>query len=126
MNIVYALMASILFGCAIYMILSRHLVRLLLGLSLLTTATNIITFQAGRIRSAAPPLIDEGAKTLGASADPLPQALVLTAIVIGFALTLVLATLSLRAWRGERTLDASQMRSAAELGNPDEPGKRAG
>ena len=45
---------------------------------------------SGRIKSAAPPLIDEGAKTLGASADPLPQALVLTAIVISFATTALL------------------------------------
>lgn len=126
MNILFAAVTAIVFGSAIYMILSRHMVRILLGLSLLTNATNLILFQAGRLTSNAPPLIAEGEKHVGQSADPFPQALILTAIVIGFALTLVLAAFTLRAWRGERTLDTSRMRGAAELGNPDqpEPGKR--
>ena len=87
MSVLYALVAAGLFGCALYMVLSRHLVRVLLGLSLLTTAVNLMLFQAGRIRSDQPPLIREGAHRLHGSADPLPQALVLTAIVISFATT---------------------------------------
>ena len=121
MIIVYALAASIMVACAIYMILSRNLVRLLLGISLLATATNLIIFQAGRTRSPSPALIREGATRLQESADPLPQALVLTAIVIGFALTLVLTALALRAWRSEGTLDSGSIRSAERLGDPDEP-----
>jgi multicomponent Na+:H+ antiporter subunit C len=114
----YALVAAGLFGCALYMVLSRHLVRLLLGLSLLTTAVNLVLFQAGRIRSAQPPLIPEGADRLHGSADPLPQALVLTAIVIGFALSVVLAALALRAYRGHGTLRSDEIRSAEGLGHP--------
>jgi multicomponent Na+:H+ antiporter subunit C len=119
--IVYALAASIMVACSIYMILSRNLVRLLLGISLLATATNLIIFQAGRPRSRSPALIREGATRLQESADPLPQALVLTAIVIGFALTLVLTALALRAWRSEGTLDSASIRSAERLGDPDAP-----
>ena len=118
MSALYAFVAAGLFGCALYMILSRHLVRVLLGLSLLTTAVNLVLFQAGRIRSVQPPLIPEGADRLGESADPLPQALVLTAIVIGFALSVVLATLALRAWRGHGSLTSDEIRSAEELGDP--------
>ena len=118
MSVLYAFVAAALFGCGLYMVLSRHLVRVLLGLSLLTTAVNLILFQAGRIQSTQPPLIPEGADRLRDSADPLPQALVLTAIVIGFALSVVLASLALRAYRGHGTLRSDEIRSAEGLGDP--------
>lgn len=118
MSVVYAIVAAGMFGCGIYMVLSRHLVRVLLGLSLLTTAVNLVLFQAGRIRSAQPPLIPEGTDRLSDSADPLPQALVLTAIVIGFALTVVLASLALRAYRSHGSLTSAEIRSAERLGDP--------
>jgi multicomponent Na+:H+ antiporter subunit C len=114
----YAFVAAGLFGCGIYMVLSRHLVRVLLGLSLLTTAANLILFQTGRNRSVQPPLIREGAARLEGSADPVPQALMLTAIVIGFALSVILASLVLRAYRGHGTLTTDEIRSAERLGAP--------
>jgi multicomponent Na+:H+ antiporter subunit C len=117
-SILYAFVAAGLFGCGLYMVLSRHLVRLLLGLSLLTTAVNLALFQAGRIESVQPPLIPEGADRLHDSADPLPQALVLTAIVIGFALSVVLASLTLGAYRGHGTLRSDEIRTAERLGDP--------
>ena len=101
MSVLYAFVAAALFGCGLYMVLSRNIVRMVLGLSLLTTAVNLVLFQAGRIRTSQPPLIPDGSERLGESADPLPQALVLTAIVIGFALTVILAALALRTWRGD-------------------------
>ena len=121
MSLLYALVAAGLFGCGLYMVLSRHVVRVLLGLSLLTTAVNLVLFQAGRIRTAQPPLIPEGTERLGESADPLPQALVLTAIVIGFALTVILAALALRAWSGHGSLCSDEIRSARDLGDPNVP-----
>ena len=124
MNYLYAVAAATIIACSVYMILSRNLVRVLLGITLLSTGANLVIFQAGRIQSQAPPLIEEGAKALGPSADPLPQALVLTAIVIGFALTLILAALTLRAWRGERSLDSAQITSAESLGDPARRVKR--
>ena len=122
MSVFYAFVAAALFGCGLYMVLSRHIVRMTLGLSLLTTAVNLILFQTGRIRSAQPPLILEGAERLWESADPVPQALVLTAIVIGFALTVVLVALALRAWRSHGTLRSDELNSARDLGDPLAPG----
>jgi multicomponent Na+:H+ antiporter subunit C len=119
MTVLYAFVAAGLFGCGMYMILSRHLMRVLLGLSLLGTAVNLVVFQTGRIRSAQPPLIREGAERLRDSADPLPQALILTAIVIGFALSVILAALVLRAWRAHGALRSDEIQSARELGDPD-------
>ena len=121
MSILLAFVAAALFGAGLYMTLSRHVVRMVLGLSMLTTAVNLVLFQAGRIRSAEPPLIPEGAERLGNSADPVPQALVLTAIVIGFALTVILVALALRAWGSHRTLSTDKMRSAQALGDPLAP-----
>ncbi len=118
MSVLYAFVAAGLFGCGLFMVLSRHLVRLLLGLSLLTTAVNLMLFQAGRIGTAQPPLIPEGAERLHESTDPLPQALVLTAIVIGFALTVTLTVLALRAYRAHGTLASDAIRSAEALGDP--------
>ncbi len=114
----YAFVAAALFGCGLYMVLSRNVVRMVLGLSLLTTAVNLALFQTGRIRSSQPPLIPEGAERLGESADPLPQALILTAIVIGFALTVILMALTLNAWRGNGTLRSDELHPARELGDP--------
>ena len=118
MSALLALVAAGVFGCGLYMVLSRHVVRMVLGLSLLTTAVNLVIFLAGRIRSAQPPLIPEGAERLGESADPVPQALVLTAIVIGFALTVILAALALRMYGDHRTLRSDEVRSAQTLGDP--------
>jgi multicomponent Na+:H+ antiporter subunit C len=121
MSVLYAFAAAGLFGCALYMVLSRNLVRILLGLSLLTTAVNLILFQAGRFNTDQPPLIPEGAERLQEAADPLPQALILTAIVIGFALSVILTALALRAYRAHGTLSSSRINSADELGDPIAP-----
>src|SRR5690606_30784809 len=112
MSVIYAFVAAGLFGCGVYMVLSRNLVRMLLGLSLLTTSVNLMLFQTRRIRSALPPLIPDGADRLVESADPVPQALILTAIVIGFALTVILAALALRVHRGHRSIVSGDVRSA--------------
>jgi multicomponent Na+:H+ antiporter subunit C len=118
MNVLYAFVAAGLIGCSIYMILSRNIVRLLLGLSLMTTAVNLALFQTGRNRSVQPPLIPEGAESLAGAADPVPQALILTAIVIGLALTVIFTVLALRAYRGHDTLLSDEIRSAERLGDP--------
>jgi multicomponent Na+:H+ antiporter subunit C len=118
MTTLYAAVAAGLFGCGMYMVLSRNLVRVVLGLSLLTTAVNLMLFQTAQVKSDQPPLIAEHATRLGESADPVPQALILTAIVIGFALTVMMAILALRAYRDHRTLRNDHIRSADETGRP--------
>jgi multicomponent Na+:H+ antiporter subunit C len=105
-------------GAALYMILSRNLVRILLGLALLSTGVNVMLFVAGDFSSRQPPLIRAGEKALGEAADPLAQALILTAIVIGFALTVVLATIVVTGWRSSGSLDARDLDAAEQ---PDDP-----
>lgn len=116
MIFLYAFVSAGMMACAFFMILSRNLVRMLLGLALLSTGVNVLLFVTGGLSNRQPPIIRDGEQTLASAADPLAQALILTAIVIGFALTVVLATLVLRAWRSARSLDSRDIDAAEKLG----------
>jgi multicomponent Na+:H+ antiporter subunit C len=87
MQAIMVLLIGLMAGVSAYLMLSGNLVRFLIGLGLLSNAVNLAIFEAGRLSWAAPPLIEAGAKAPeGAVANALPQALILTAIVIGFGL----------------------------------------
>lgn len=73
-------------AAGIYLMLSRDVLRSVVGLALLGSAINLLLLASGRLGSIQPAVVEAGATALGESANPLPQALVLTAIVIGFAL----------------------------------------
>ena len=101
------------FAAAIYLILSRHLVRVLIGIVILGNAVNLLIFTSGRLVTATPPLILAGETALAAgSANPLPQALVLTAIVISFSLFAFLLVLVMRAYQDLGTDDMNEMTTA--------------
>ena len=88
MEALLALAAGVLYACGIYMMLRRRLAQLIIGLGLLSNGTNLLIFTAGGLTRGRPPVLPEGAAVLVPPyADPVPQSLVLTAIVIGFGLT---------------------------------------
>ena len=95
MEVLLAIASGVLYASGIYLMLRRRLAQLIIGLSLLSSGTNLLIFTAGSLTRARPPVLPEGAEQLVPPyADPVPQALVLTAIVIGFGLlafSLVLA-----------------------------------
>ena len=95
MELLLALTSGVLYAAGIYLMLRRRLAQLIIGLGLLSNGTNVLIFTAGGLTRARPPVVPDGLTTLVEPyADPVPQALVLTAIVIGFGLrafTLVLA-----------------------------------
>ena len=93
MEALIALAIGTLTGCAVYLVLRAHTFPVVLGLTLLSYAVNLFLFATGRLVIGQPPLIGSAAS----HADPLPQALVLTAIVIGFAMTAFVIMLALRA-----------------------------
>lgn len=88
MEVVLAVAIGVLAGSGVWLVLRPRTFQFIMGLSLLSYAVNLFIFSMGRIRTAAAPVL-QGAKPLDWSryADPVPQALVLTAIVIGFATT---------------------------------------
>ncbi|GGC45038.1 cation:proton antiporter [Parapedobacter defluvii] len=87
MEIVLVLLIGILYASGIFMLLRRSMVKLLIGLTLLGNGANLLIFLLGRITKGKPPVIDTAAKLFtDVYADPVPQALILTAIVISFGL----------------------------------------
>jgi len=86
MTILVAIAVGALYAGGLYMMLRRGLVKLIIGLALLSHAANLLIFTAGGLnRSKAPLIPPHGAADFQQVADPLPQALILTAIVISFA-----------------------------------------
>jgi multicomponent Na+:H+ antiporter subunit C len=122
MEAVLALLVGLFLAAAIYLILSRALVRILLGVVVLGNAINLLIFTAGRLTRATPPIIPPGQKLADAAvANPLPQALILTAIVIGFATFAFLIVLAFRAYQSLDADDTDHMRLAEPEGRPHPP-----
>ena len=94
MSTAVALAAAALFGVGTHLVLQRKLSRIIIGLGLLTHGANLLLITAGR--RGEPPIVGSG--SAGSFADPLPQALVLTSIVISFGVTMFLLALAYRSW----------------------------
>jgi len=121
MNLIYAAAIAAFMGCGLYLMLSRHVMRIVFGVMLLSAAVNLTIFLAGRIGPNPPPVMPDGETVLAAgTANPLPQALVLTAIVIGFSLVAFAAALVLKTYRTTGTMDTRRLDQAESLGSPDQ------
>ena len=94
MSVVMAAAAALLFALGSYLLLQRKLSRIIIGLGLLTHGANLLLVNSGR--SGLAPLIGLGPAE--EFADPMPQALALTAIVISFGTTALLLALAYRSW----------------------------
>lgn len=113
METVFALLVGLFFAAGIYLMLSRHIIRILLGVVLFGNAVNLLIFTNGRLIREVPPIIAEGLDVpAGAVANPLPQALILTAIVISFSFFCFLLVLAYRAYQEIGTDDTDGMRVA--------------
>ena len=108
-----AIVVGLLTACAVYLMLARNVLRFIFGLVLISNAANLVIFLSGGLTEGTPPLIPEGGTALGpGAANALPQALVLTAIVIGFGLFAFALILMFRAYSTLGTLDSDEMRLA--------------
>lgn len=108
-----SILIGVLVAASVYLMLARSLLRFLFGLILLSNAANLTIFVAGRLTSGAPPLVPDGFDApSGDVANALPQALVLTAIVIGFGLFAFALILAFRAYQSLGTLNTDEMRVA--------------
>ena len=107
MRIALALMVGGLYAAGLYMVLRRNLAKLVLGLGLLSHAANLLIFVGAGVTRATPPIVPAAATGLtGRFADPVPQALILTAIVIGFAIQ---AFALILVWRVHQTTGAADV-----------------
>lgn len=120
MTVILAAAAAIVFGCGTYLLLQRELTRIILGLALLAHGANLFIL-LGAGRRGDPTFVgDESSSTL---LDPLPQAFVLTAIVITFGVTTFLLGLAYRSWvltRDDEVQDDLEDRRVAARVQPTE------
>lgn len=110
MEALISIIIGVLTACGVYLLLRGRTFPVVLGLTLLSYAVNLFLFTAGRLVVGRPPVILDRARGY---TDPLPQALVLTAIVIGFAMTAFLILLALKA-RAELGTDRVDGRGGPE------------
>ena len=97
-ELLLAIGLGVLTAAGVWLLLRARVFDIIVGLTLLSYAVNLFIFLTGRLRIGSPPIVDGRlAPTLAGYADPLPQALVLTAIVISFAMTALLLVIALRA-----------------------------
>ena len=112
MEIVFAIAIAVLAGSGVWLALRPRTFQVLMGLTLLSYAVNLFIFGMGRLQVGRAPIIGEIAADAAAYADPVPQSLVLTAIVIGFGTTalLLVLLLALRALTGTDHVDGREER----------------
>jgi multicomponent Na+:H+ antiporter subunit C len=113
-------------SAGIYLMLCRDVIRCIIGISLVGAATNLVVFASGWTEGRAvttPPFVPDAATTLPTAANPLPHALVLTAIVIGFGLVCFSLVLALAIVQQRGSTDSDQLRDAEPP--MDEHGKPA-
>jgi len=122
MEAVLALLVGAIVGGGLYLVLQRNLLRFVFGLILLSGGVNLLIFTAGRLTRGAAPIIPAGSRVpTGEVANALPQALILTAIVIGFGLVAFALVLLLRTYERlgtVRTDELAQRLAAAQAGQP--------
>ena len=97
MELIVASSIGVLTSVGIYLVLRFRTFPVIVGMSLLTYAVNVFLFASGRLMMNHPPILRDG---VGTYTDPLPQALVLTAIVISFGMTAVVVVLALGSYLG--------------------------
>ncbi len=112
MEIILALLTGVLVAAGAYLMMTGRTLPYIFGLTLISNAANILIFAAGRLTYGRPPLVPEGRTTVAGAANALPQALILTAIVIGFGLTVFALTLAYRSYYVLKTTEMDEMRVA--------------
>lgn len=116
MSLAYAVLVGILFASGSYLLMNRTLTRIILGVAMIANGINVVIVAVSSRPGAAPIIGEEG------STDPMPQALVLTAIVIGFALIAFMLALAWRNWTiegNDRVEDDVEDRRVARGGKGD-------
>lgn len=121
MTFMLAVIVGVLYAAGTYLILRRSVVKVIFGLIFLGHAANLMIFTVGRLTKGAPAFVPEGAEAITEPfADPLPQALILTAIVIGFGVQAFTIVLFKRTYQTVGTEDLDKMKSTDQL-----PGERS-
>jgi multicomponent Na+:H+ antiporter subunit C len=110
-ELLLAIVVGVLYATGLYLMLRRRLAQLIIGLGLLANGSNVLIFTAAGLTRSKPPLVTEApAGAVVTFADPVPQALILTAIVIGFGVLAFSLVLAHRVHRSAATDDIDAIR----------------
>lgn len=116
MEVVLAILTGLLFAAGLYLMLHKGMVKLILGIMLLSYATNLFIFLVARITRGIPAIISENQdKLTDTFADPVPQALILTAIVIGFGIQAFAIVLIRRVYKVTGTANMDELSSSEKI-----------
>jgi len=117
MEVLLAVVIGTLYATGLYMMMRRSIVKLVIGLALLAYGSNLLIFTINGVTRGAPPIVPEGAlQPVEPFADPLPQALILTAIVIGFGVQAFTLVLFKRTYQSTQTDDLDAITSTEQSG----------
>lgn len=117
MEVILAVVIGALYAAGLYMMMRRSFVKLVIGLSLLGYASSLLIFTVNGVTRGQPPLVTEGmTQPVEPFADPLPQALILTAIVIGFGVQAFALVLFKRTYQSTNTDDLDGIKSTEQNG----------
>ncbi|SRR5690625_957088 len=111
MEIVMSIVIGIVFAVSVYLLLSRNLIRIILGTLTISHGVHLLLITMSELQRGAPPLLNLGEENY---TDPLPQALVLTAIVIAFGVTSMLLVMAYRTYQEHKTEDLEQLRGSED------------
>ncbi|MFD2244885.1 Na+/H+ antiporter subunit C [Pontibacter ruber] len=122
MEILLPVMVGILFGAGLYLILHRHFFKLILGLMFFSLATNLFIFVVGQLTRGGTAIIEEGSEeAVEPFSDPVPQSLLLTAIVIGFGILAFAIVLIRRVYQVLHTNDMDNLNETDKIEQPIYP-----
>ncbi|RIU93597.1 Na(+)/H(+) antiporter subunit C [Oceanobacillus picturae] len=110
MEIIILILSGILFATAIYNLLQKQLLRIVIGTALLSHGAHLFILTMGKLKTGQPPILTEGVSDY---TDPLPQALILTSIVISFGVTSLLLVLAYRTTQENKADNMEQLRGKA-------------
>ncbi|GKV66604.1 MULTISPECIES: Na(+)/H(+) antiporter subunit C [Sporosarcina] len=111
MELMLSILIGVLFTAAVYLILSRSLLKVILGTGLLSHGAHLLILTMGGLSGSKPPVLIDGVTDF---ADPLPQALILTAIVISFGVTAVILVMAYRMYAVHKTDNMNELRGNDE------------
>jgi multicomponent Na+:H+ antiporter subunit C len=109
MEIVLAILVGVLYTAGVYMLLRRSILKFIIGIIYMSNATNLLVFLSSGIIPGNPAFVGEGVTNTAQLADPLPQAMVLTAIVIGLGMVVFILALKYKFFEVTGTDDLDQL-----------------
>lgn len=110
MEIILSILVGILYAAGVYMLLRRSILKFIIGIIFISNATNLLVFLSAGLVMGAPAFVEEGINKAEIMADPLPQALVLTAIVIGLGIIVFTLALKYKFFQVTGTDDLDQLK----------------